>query len=178
MCVTEHNTPLGLLNLQLFHHDERDTYIDSELRKLEERQTDCWLRAIKDTQRQLHDISNKVITIADREGDFFEFLKHLHDTNQPFIIRAKYNRYTGEKHRQRTGKLFESLELAEVMAEMNVTLYDAMTRQFNKVFLKLKCLQGVKLPRVYRGPGSVSQEDKPIPVNAVMAYNKSIVGFC
>lgn len=171
LCVTEHNEPLGLLDVQFFHHDERNTQIPSDQRALEDKQTDCWLKGCKVLQKKLQNASKTIVTIADREGDFFEFLNYLLEQKQPFIIRAKYDRYTGEKHRRREGRLFQSLEDTEVKARMQVSLYEASTRNFKEIKLALKSVQNIKLPPVYRGRGSIHKTDKPIQVNAVMAYN-------
>jgi hypothetical protein len=41
----------------------------------------------------------RIITVADREGDFYEFLHALVEAKEEFVVRAKYDRYTGKTHR-------------------------------------------------------------------------------
>ncbi len=50
---------------------------------------------------RLGDCSQKIITVADRESDFYEFLHELIDADEAFVIRAKHDRYTGKTHRAR-----------------------------------------------------------------------------
>jgi hypothetical protein len=37
------------------------------------------------------------VTVADRGGFFFEFLRDLQNHDELFVIRAKHNHLTGEK---------------------------------------------------------------------------------
>jgi hypothetical protein len=172
LCVTEQNELLGLMDLQFFHHDDRDTKIHSNKRPIEEKQSDSWLKAYRVMKEQLGGSSKTVVTIADREGDFFDFLKVLSNDRQAFIIRSKYDRYIGPNYRARKDRLFAAVDREEIIGDMTTTIYDVATQSIKTIVLKLKRLEGVLLPPVFRGRGSIKKTDVAIAVNAVMAYNE------
>ncbi len=156
ICVTEDNIPLGLIDLRFFHHDDKDTSMDSASRKIEDRHSYRWLEALKVVKEKINS-TKKVINISDREGDFFEFLNDLTKDNQLFIVRVKYNRYTGEKHRHQGEKLFKVVDNEDVIGQMQVEIYDPNTKIEKPIELKLKCVSNVKLPRVWRSAGSIKR---------------------
>ena len=79
LCVSSDNEALGLIDLQHFHNDDFDTSIDADNRPIEEKKTICWINALRATREKLKGYGKKVITVADRDGDFFEFLHELAD---------------------------------------------------------------------------------------------------
>lgn len=171
LCVTEKNEPLGLLDIQFCDNDQYDSSEHRHHRKLEKTILDRWVKALKNTRNLLKDCSKKIVTVADREGDFFEFLHELKNHDDLFVIRAKHNRHTGENHRQRGEKLFDLLDREEVIDTMEVEINDVQTREIKKIRLGLKCLKNVSLPPPDRSKERDIENYKPIHVNVVMAFN-------
>lgn len=172
LCVTEKNEPLGLLDIQFCDNDQYETDKHRHHRKNEETILDRWIKALRNTRNLLKSSHKKLITVADREGDFFEFLHELHQHNDLYVIRAKHNRYTGESHRQRGGKLFDLLSREEVLDTLEVEINDVQTREIKKIRLGLKCLKDIFLPPPDRSKERDIEDYKPIRVNAVMAFNE------
>ena len=110
-----------------------------------------------------------MITVADRESDIFEFLHELHEHNEPFVIRAQHNRFTGEKHSKYADKLFLLLEQEPDNGSLTTLINDSNTHEIKEIMLRFKSLHAVSLPV----PRSVSTEHyRPIKMNVMMAYNE------
>lgn len=172
LCVTDQNEPLGLLDLNYFHYDEFDSSTHRHHRSIDEKATRCWLDALSRGRARLGKTNKKIVNVTDREGDFFELIDSLSSTDELYVIRAKHNRHTGEKHRDRNKKLFDSIKETLDIGEMVVTIQEVATREIKDITLKLKILKDVLIP-----PPNNGKEEKDIhaykaaKVNVVMAYN-------
>lgn len=172
LCVTDQNEPLGLMDVRLFDYDTWDTRIDHQHRAIEDKMSCCWVDALKAMRNRLGEVKKPVITVADREGDFYELLHALIEEKESFVIRAKHNRCTGEKHRSRGEKIRDLLAKASVRGEMAVDIQDVHTREIKTIVLKLKAIE-VTLPV----PNKSKAEQKgkagflPIQVHMLQAYN-------
>lgn len=171
LCVTDSNEPLGLLDIQHFHYDEFASDVHRHHRNLEEKVTSCWVKASQRVRELLKETGKKVVSLADREGDFFEFLSDLHEHEDLYVVRAKHNRYTGKKHRSRGDKLFDLLGEQENIGKMWTTIYDVKNREIKEISLNLKKLTGVDIAVPNYGRGIDIDKYKPIKINMVMVYN-------
>jgi transposase Tn5 family protein len=172
LCVTDKNEPLGLMDVNLFDYEDFDTEIHHHHRSIKDKATSCWLDALKAMRQRLGPCEKQIITVADREGDFYEFLDALIQSNEPFVIRAKHDRYTGKSHRARGQRLWSLLAESEVKGKMDVTIQDVNSREIQEITLKLKAHQ-VLLPPPHKSKEEHSggKNTQAITVNAVMAYN-------
>ncbi len=171
LCVSSNNEALGLIDLQHFHNDNFDTSTDSDNRSIEEKKTICWINALLATREKLNGCGKKVITVADRDGDFFEFLHELAD--DLYVIRAQYDRYTGEKYRK-GDKLIELLDKTNPIGNAEIIINDVNTHETKSITLQIKRLQAIDIPpstRVKRA--NKAKNYKPVKVNVVMAYNEA-----
>jgi hypothetical protein len=170
LCVTEKNEPLGLIDLQFCDHD---TFDAEEVEKEEITILDRWIKASKLRRERLKGIDKKIVTIADREGDFFEFLHDLHVHDEWFVVRAKHNRYTGENHRRREKKLFTLLEEEQEAGKINIEINDVTTREIKEIELSVRYLKDVLLPPSNRLTKGETDRFKPIKTNAIMVHNET-----
>lgn len=172
LCVTDYNEPLGLIDLQFFHNDEFDTSIHHSHRPIEEKESYVWIKSLEAMSERLGDSDKKIITVADREGDFFEFLHALSSNNRSFVIRSLHNRYTGENHRARGEKIRDLLKDSPDIGSMIIDIQDVNSREIKEIKLSLKAIS-VRLP----APNKSAKEKKgkegfsAISVNVVQAYN-------
>lgn len=170
LCVSSDNEALGLIDLQHFHNDDFDTSIDSDNRPIEEKKTICWINALKATREKLKGCGKKIITVADRDGDFFEFLHELAD--DLYVIRAQYDRYTGAKYKK-GDKLIELLDKTDPIGDAEIIINDVETHEIKTITLKIKKLQAIAIPpssRIKRA--NKEKHYHPIKVNVVMAYSE------
>lgn len=168
--VTDKNEPLGIIDLQHFDYDDFDLTIDRHKRSIEEKHSICWITASKNRRKRLANLTllQKIITVCDREGDFFEFLYDLHSNKESYVIRAQHDRFIGEKHSKKAPRLFKEIENEPVLGEIKTTINDVATHQIKEITLSIKRLRKVTIP-----PTAYLDNEKytPITLNAVMAYN-------
>lgn len=97
LAVTPTGLPLGILNHRCW---ARAGYKTPEERKQQERESIehkesyRWVEALRDvTKMAVHSFSGKIITVADRECDIYEFLQEAEKLNANYVIRSSHNRY-------------------------------------------------------------------------------------
>lgn len=169
--VTNKNEPLGLLDVQHFHYDEWDTSRHRHERTIEEKADYCWIQALKTWRARLGRCEKKIVTVADREGDFFEFLHELTRRGESFVIRVQHDRRLKEKPQVGDGKLWDKLANAPVQGQCTATIQEVKTREIKTITLQLKALR-VTLPVPHPERGEKKAKDyRPIEVNVVKASN-------
>lgn len=172
LCVTDQNEPLGLIDVKLFDFEDFDTDIHQHHRSIKEKATRYWIDALADMRQRLGECQQRIITVADREGDFYEFLHDLIEANESFVIRAKHDRYTGKTHRARGERLWNLLAEAESKGCMTTIIQDVDSRETKEITLTLKAIE-VTLPPPNKGKKDreAKKDAHPIKINAIMAYN-------
>jgi hypothetical protein len=171
LCVNDKNEPLGLLGIQHFDLDDTASEICSDKRSIETKKTRYWVNAFEQQQERLKGTAKKVITVADREGDFFEFLHVLSANNANYVIRCQHDRCMGEKY-QVGEKLSEHLDKSQPISEMDIEINDVKTHAIKTVRIKVKKLENIIIPVPrWTEESSKKKEYKPIRLNVVMAYN-------
>lgn len=171
LTVSERNEPLGLLDLNYFNYSDVDTSIDRSARKIEDKANTFWIDALTKMRKRLGHIQKKIITVADREGDFYEFLFTLIKNNEEFVIRSKHNRNLGEIYQRKAKKLKESLDNAQITGSMQAEIQDVNSREIKEISLHLKAIS-ITLP-VPEMPADYKEEKgyTSITLNVVKAYN-------
>jgi hypothetical protein len=178
LCVSDTNECLGLIDIQHFHNDEFNSTKHRHHRPIGDKKTTCWINALKNMHNNFQSNGKKIITVADREGDFFEFMHCLIEHNESFVIRALHNRHTGERNRNRGDKIFDLLEEQNDIGEIKVTINDPQTHEIKEINLKVKRLKEIRLPPPHRGKEGRNVKDyEPITVNLVKIYNDTYCWF-
>lgn len=145
LCVTQDNEALGLIDAQFFHYDELDTKEHHHHRNINDKVSKCWLTSLRHAKKRIGKSDKKLVVVADREGDFFEFLHELVKEKTHFVVRAKHNRCTGEKHRDRGEKMRDLLAKASPIGSVTRSIQDVKTRAVKNIKLSLKAIS-VTLP--------------------------------
>ncbi|MEB3340985.1 hypothetical protein [Okeania sp.] len=86
--------PLGILDQYVWAR-EVEEWGKAEPRKKRstaEKESQRWLDALSKSEELIPE-STKVVTITDREGDFYDFMKCPRRLNSEFLIRASQNRF-------------------------------------------------------------------------------------
>lgn len=172
LCVTDQNEPLGLTDVVHFDYSDFDVSISREKRTIDDKASKFWIDALNNTRQRLGNTHKRIITVADREGDFYEFLHSLTEKNEELVIRAKHDRILGETHKKGGAKLFDTLRNAPVLGNMNVIIQDVNSREMKEIQLQLKATS-ITLPI----PPKITKEQieknsyKAIRVNVVVAYD-------
>lgn len=172
MLITDKNEPLGLIDLQHFDYEAFDTEVHHHHRPIEDKVNYCWIAALSRMRERLNGNTKRIITVADREGDFYEFLHPLIEKSEEFVIRAQHNRYTGEKHRARGEKLLDLLKKTEIAGTVDVEIQDVNSREIKIINLNLKATTVVfPSPNKSKEEQAAKRNFSPITLNAIHAYN-------
>lgn len=173
LCVTDKNEPLGLIDVTLFDYEDFDTDVHQHQRSIKDKATRHWVDALVAMRHRLGECSQRIITVADRESDFYEFLHELIEANEDFVIRAKHDRYTGTTHRVRGQRLWSLLTESESKGSLTTFIQDVDSRESKEIILTLKAMEVILPPP---NKGKKDREEKKdvhaIKVNVVMAYNE------
>lgn len=171
LAVTERNEPLGLLDVNYFDYSDIDTSTDRGSRKVEDKANIFWINALTKMRAGLGDTQRKIITLADREGDFYEFLFALIKNDEAFVICSKHNRILGETYKRKGEKLRELLDKSPEKGIMLVEIQDVNSREIKEITLNLKAVS-ITLP-VPEMPADYKQEKgyTSITLNVVQAYD-------
>jgi len=171
LAVTEHNEPLGLLDVNYFDYSDIDTSTDRGERKVEDKANIFWIDALTKMRARLGETEKKIITLADREGDFYEFLFTLIKNGEEFVIRSKHNRILGEIYKRKGEKLRELLDRTPIKGSMLVEIQDVNSREIKEITLHLKAVSMTlpvpEMPAEYKKEKSYTS----ITLNVVKAYD-------
>jgi hypothetical protein len=171
LLVTNQNEPLGLIDISHFHNDENDVSIPRNHRNIEDKKNKCWLESVKKMRNRIGKTNKKIITVADREGDFFEFLQKLDEQQESFVVRAKNNRFTGEKQRDRENKLFDLLSSTTPIGKFEIDIYNSKDHKIESIELAVKRVERIQIPKPHRSKENSSKNKESLFLNVVMAYN-------
>lgn len=171
LAVTDENEPLGLLDVNYFDYSDIDASIDRGARKIEDKANIFWIDALERMKNRLGDTQKRIITLADREGDFYEFLFTLIKNNEEFVIRSKHNRILGEIYKRKGEKLREKLDNTPIKGSMIVEIQDVNSREIKEITLNLKAISIIfpvpEMPADYKTEKGYTS----ITLNVVIAYN-------
>ena len=173
LSVTDRNEPLGLLDVSYFDYDDIDTSTSRDKRAIEDKANKFWIDALKRMRDRLGDTQKKIITVADREGDFYEFLHGLISENEDFVIRSQHNRILGEVYQAKGEKLREKLSASPIRGSMQVEIQDVNSREIKEITLFLKATT-ITLPIPKKMPKDSINDNgyKSITLNVVQAYDE------
>jgi hypothetical protein len=114
-----------------------------------------------------------IITVADREGDFYEWLYSLVIQKEAFVIRAQHDRCIGDKFKKENKKLWALLSEAPIKGRMEVIIQEVASREIKTTILQLKALKiTLPVPKHFTKKSSEANHYGPIQLNVVMAYRR------
>lgn len=166
LCITETNECLGLIDLRSVHADMYDTSIHHDRRPVSEKMSYRWIQALQAQKERVGD--KRVVTVADREGDFFEFLNAHKELEQDFVIRLQHNRSLRDERSQPGQTIRDKLEQAPVLGSLDITIQNVDTRSLEQKRLEYKAIP-VTIP-VPRDAQQLRPKDdllEPLSLNVV-----------
>lgn len=169
LAITPDNNPLGLLDMNYYDHDQFDSCTHRGSRPLEEKCTVRWVHTLQRAQQACGERS--LIHIADREGDFYDFLNAANP--YAYIVRVSHrNRYVYDEKSQKH-RLCGLFDKIDPLGRITVTTYDTHTHQFVEQTLTVEVVHKVQVPR----PNKHNALVEPIECHVVRAYNDKLEWF-
>lgn len=173
ICVDSNDLPLGILEIDFMGYDD-DAKYTAHRKGFEKVASSRWRRFLSSNIEQLKEVaSNKeIILLCDREADFFELHNDLNNSAFKFVIRSKYDRYTGKSARVRQNRMSKLMEAQVELGTMALKITDPNTHEEYESIFHLKALSEVLIPPVHRGAGHPQNKLAPIKMNVVKASDK------
>jgi hypothetical protein len=98
--VAEDGTPIGMLGQKWWRREAHKRRRDCRHRTVDEKETQYWLSAIRESAFCLSGVGTRAWFQLDREGDRYATLKTLHESGQWFTVRSSWSeRYLAGRKR-------------------------------------------------------------------------------
>ncbi len=125
LAFTTSGVPLGILSQSIWARGEipEEDYQEKierlQVTAIEEKESSKWLVALRETVERAPS-GVPVITVADRESDFFEFLTHAQELRAKYLIRARTDRKLVPEDSEGCTRMLDALSDAPALGSMAV----------------------------------------------------------
>jgi hypothetical protein len=174
LAFTTSGVPLGLLSQNVWARQEvpDEGYVEKILRlqctAIEEKESSKWLLALRETIERTP-AGVKVITVADRESDFFEFLTEAQQLRARFLIRARVDRLLVPEESEGCQSMLEAVHGAPALGTLTVEIPGNGKRKARTAEVEVKRTPvTIKAPQ-RRRQAKESGSSEPISVNLIAA---------
>lgn len=139
---------------------------------IEEKESSKWLQALRETVARTPR-GVKVVTVADRESDCFEFLTHAHEQGARFLIRARTDRLLVPEDSEGYESILEALAGAAALGTLTVKIPSNGKRKARTAQLEVRVTQVAIKPPYRRGAAKAWAWMEPISVKVIAATEKA-----
>ena len=125
LAFTTSGVPLGILSQSIWarreipEEDYQEKIERLQVTAIEEKESSKWLVALRETVERAP-AGVPVVTVADRESDFFEFLTHAKELRAKYLIRARTDRKLVPEDSAGCARMLEALSGAPALGTMRV----------------------------------------------------------
>jgi hypothetical protein len=173
LALTTAGVPLGLLSQSIWARKEvpegegyQEKIERLQCTPIEQKESLKWLLALKETVARTPQ-STTVITIADRESDFFEFLTQAQELRANFLIRARTDRFLVSEDSAGADSLIEALGSAPALGRLTVQIPGNGSRRTRTANLEVRTARVTLKPPPRRRQAKLSGSTEPIAVNVI-----------
>lgn len=174
LAFTASGVPLGLVSQRIWAREEvpEEEYVEKILRlqctAIDEKESSKWLLALRETVTRTPK-GVQVVTIADRESDFFEFLTAAKQLGARYVIRACRDRKLVPEESAGWETMIEALTAAPVLGNLQVAIPGNGKRKARSAVIEVKVAQATIQPPQRRGYARDSGSTDPITVQVIGA---------
>lgn len=164
--------PLGVLSQSVWARDEvpEEGYQEKierlQVTPIEEKESFKWLVALKETVEHTPP-GVEVITVADRESDFFEFITEATQLQAHFLIRARSNRHLVAEDSEGFASILEALGAAPVLGALTVDIPSNGKRKARTANVSVRVAPVTIKAPPRRGKAKLSGSSEPLSVNVI-----------
>ena len=174
LAFTTSGVPLGLLSQNIWARQEvpEEGYQEKierlQCTPIEEKESSKWLVALRETVERAPP-GLKVVTVADRESDFFEFLMQAQERSALFLIRARTDRLLVPEESEGYESILEALTRAPVLGTQEVKIPGNGKRKARTAQVQVRLAPvTIKAPK-RRGQAKACASTEPISLNVIGA---------
>lgn len=174
LAFTTGGVPLGLLSQNIWARPEvsQEGYQERierlQVTPIEKKESFKWLVALQETVRCTPP-GVKVITVADRESDFFEFITAAKELHARYVIRARSDRFLVPEDSEGYGRILEAINAAAVLGTLSVEIPSNGKRQARTASAVVRIARVALRPPPRRGQAKLTGSQDPVSVNVIAA---------
>jgi hypothetical protein len=140
---------------------------------IEEKESSKWLVALRETLERAP-AGVPVVTVADRESDFFEFLTQAKELRAKFLIRARTDRKLVPEDSEGCASMLEALSVAPALGSITVSVPSNGSRKARTASIEVRAAEVAIHPPQRRGaPAKASGSSEPVLVTVIGATEQS-----
>jgi hypothetical protein len=139
---------------------------------IEEKESSKWLMALKETVERVP-AGVAVVTVADRESDFFEFLTHAKELRAKYLIRARTDRKLVPEESEGCTRMLDALSDAPALGCMTVEVPSNGSRKARTACIEVRIAQVAIQAPERRAHAKASGSSEPVTVTLIGATEQS-----
>jgi len=178
LAFTTAGVPLGVLSQRIWARQAvpEEGYQEKierlQCTPMEEKESSKWLEALRETVARTPP-GVKVITVADRESDFFEFITQAQEQRALYLIRARTDRRLVPEDSAGSTSILEAIVDASVLGAWTVEIPSNGKRKARTASVEVRIAQVTIKPPHRRGQAKASASMEPVTVNVIAATEVS-----
>jgi hypothetical protein len=179
LAFTSSGVPLGILSQSIWarreipEEDYQEKIERLQVTAIEEKESSKWLVALRETLQRTP-ACVPVLTVADRESDFFEFLTQAKELRAKYLIRARTDRKLVPEDSAGCARMLEALSDAPALGSMTVEVPGNGSRKARTASIGVRVAQVAIQPPPRRGAhAKASGSSEPVTVTLIGATEQS-----
>jgi len=178
LAFTASAVPLGILSQRVWARQQvpeegyQETIERLQVTPIEEKESSKWLLGLEETLERAPP-GLKLVTMADRESDFFEFLSEATERGALYLIRSRTDRLLVSEESAGYDSLLEAAAQAPVLGNFAVQITGNSKRKARTAEVAVHAATVTLKAPQRRGAAKASGSIEPITLNAVWALESA-----
>jgi hypothetical protein len=174
LVFTASGVPLGLVSQNIWSRKEvpDEGRVEKILRlqgtAIEDKESFKWLIGMRETRERVPP-GVKIVTVGDREADFFELHTEAQELKLPYLVRARVDRLLVPEESDCHKQMSDALAAAKDLGTMEVSILGNSKRKTRTATVTVKTAQVAIKPPQRRGHAKNSGSDEPTTVKLIAA---------
>ena len=179
LAFTTKGVPLGILSQSIWarreipEEDYQEKIERLQVTAIEEKESSKWLIALKETVERAP-TGVPIVTVADRESDFFEFLTHAKELRAKYLIRARTDRKLVPEESAGCVRMLDALSDAPALGTMPIEVPGNGSRKPRTANIEIRIAQvSIQAPERRGAHAKASGSSEPVAVTLIGATEQS-----
>ena len=179
LAFTTSGVPLGIVSQSIWARREipKEDYQEKierlQVMAIEEKESSKWPVALRETIERAP-AGVPVVTVADRESDFFEFFTHAKELRAKYLIRARTDRKLVPEDSEGCARMLEALGAAPALGTITVEVPGSGSRKARTASIEVRVAEVTIQPPPRRGAqAKASGSSEPVTVTLIGATEQS-----
>jgi Transposase DNA-binding/Transposase Tn5 dimerisation domain len=179
LAFTTSGVPLGILSQSIWarreipEEDYQEKIERLQVTAIEEKESSKWLVALRETVERAPS-GVPVVTVADRESDFFEFLTQAQELRAKYLIRARTDRKLVPEDSEGCVRMLDALSDAPALGTMTIEVPGNGSRKARTACIEVRVAPvAIKAPERRGAHAKASGSSEPVIVTLIGATEQS-----